>query len=352
MITIAFTGDIMLSRGVGKVIKKSPNSNILDKSICNLFKEMDYVVGNMECPISDSATQINKTSFKATSNSLKQVEMFDLFSLANNHIFDCKKSGSSDTINNIINSGKKVTGLLTTERDNYFVNVTISGKSFAFLSCATEECIKDKQQGDFPKIINAEETEVIEQIKKAKSKCDYVITLVHGSDEMIPYPEPRFRKICESYIDNGADFVFTHHPHVLGGVHHYKDKFIFYSLGDFIFDGESKIRRRGAIVKLLIQNEKISYALIPTQINQDLTVSLANDINKRKIIRKWTKISKDIQTDEKYTKKYKYRYVFHLVVFQVGRMSFMIKNKGFFYLLKFGFSRLKLVPYYIKKIIK
>src|SRR5690606_28080824 len=130
----AFTGDIMLSRGVGEVIKQSPNSNILDKSINNLFKDLDYVVGNMECPISDSAPQINKTRFKASSNSLKQVEMFDLFSLANNHIFDCGKSGSIDTVNNIINSGKDFSGLLTNENDNYFFNTIIAGKSFVFLS--------------------------------------------------------------------------------------------------------------------------------------------------------------------------------------------------------------------------
>lgn len=349
---MAFTGDIMLSRGVGEVIEKSPTSNILDKSIINLFEEMDYVVGNMECPISDDATQINKTSFKATPESLKQVKGFDLFSLANNHIFDCGKSGSSDTINNLINSGNDVTGLLTAKDDNYFFNISISGKSFGFFSCATQECIKDKRQETFPKIINAEDNELFEQLKIAKSKLDYVVILIHGSDEMIPYPEPTFRKICESYIDNGADLVFSHHPHVLGGVHHYKDKFIFYSLGDFIFDGESTIRRRGAIVKLLIHGNKLIYSLIPTQINNDLTVTLANENNKRKIIKKWNRISKVLQTDTQYSKKYKYRYIYNLAVFQLDRVSFLIKNKGVVYLLKFASSRLKLLPYYMKKIIK
>ena len=74
---------------------------------------------------------------------------------------------------------------------------------------------------------------------------------------MIPYPEPSFRDLCKNYIDAGANVVITHHPHVLGCMEKYKTGHIFYSLGDFIFDGLSNFRRQGGILKLNFQKMKL-----------------------------------------------------------------------------------------------
>lgn len=43
--------------------------------------------------------------------------------------------------------------------------------------------------------------------------------------------------IARYTIDNGADLVLGHHPHVLQGIEYYKGKYIVYSLGNFVFGG-------------------------------------------------------------------------------------------------------------------
>jgi len=52
-------------------------------------------------------------------------------------------------------------------------------------------------------------------------------------------------------VDNGADVIFGHHPHVTQPVEVYKGKAIFYSLGNFVFDqtGEHQIQGIGASVE-------------------------------------------------------------------------------------------------------
>lgn len=350
MIKIAFTGDIMLARGVGVKID-TPGHKILSNEVVHFLDDFDFVVGNLECPVSKDAKKNKTTGFKAHPESLLQLQPFNMFSLANNHIFDCGKIGASDTLSNVKQIDKICTGLINSEEEAFFVKTNVADKTFAFLSCAVNECVKDNQKGRFPKVIEAESQFIIENIKEAKSTCDYTIMLVHGGNEMIPYPEPKFRSLCQSYIDSGADIVITHHPHILGGVHQYKNKYIFYSLGDFIFDGESYLRRKGAILILNFNEDKITYHFNATQINSELKVTFANIYNKKKIEKRWIKISGVLQFDQNYNSKYRFRYIKSLIQFQLDRIYFLLKNKGLLYLVKFIFKKLSLLPFYFKKII-
>ena len=47
----------------------------------------------------------------------------------------------------------------------------------------------------------------------------------------------RSRALAKYTIDNGADLILGHHPHVVQGIEEYKNKFIVYSLGNFMFGG-------------------------------------------------------------------------------------------------------------------
>lgn len=350
MVKIAFTGDIMLARRVGEKIEKSPEFKVISDELVLYLNEFDFLVGNLECPVSNSAHKSKSTGFKANPKTLQQVTPFHLFSMANNHILDCDKTGASDTIYNVQRNGQHYTGLVFTDKNVWFHKAIIRNKTFSFLSCAVDECIKDSQKKKNPIVIEAENSRILNQIKQAKADSDYTILLVHGGNEMIPFPEPKFRTLCESFIDSGADIVITHHPHVLGGVHQYKGKYIFYSLGDFIFDGESYLRRRGLIVTVNFNDNILSYETKSTQINDDLSVSFASDNNKTKIASKWKHVSHILQNEKKYDSKYKSRYITSLLFFQLDRLYFLLKNKGFLYLVKFVIKKIRLVPFYFIKI--
>jgi len=46
------------------------------------------------------------------------------------------------------------------------------------------------------------------------------------------------KKLAHLAIDEGADLVIGHHPHVLEGIEKYNGKYIAYSLGNFCFWGK------------------------------------------------------------------------------------------------------------------
>jgi len=78
--------------------------------------------------------------------------------------------------------------------------------------------------------------ENVRQIEEAKSLGHIVIITVHGGNEYFRYPRPGLRRVCRFYIDLGVHAVICHHPHVAGAFEIYKERPIFYSLGNLIFD--------------------------------------------------------------------------------------------------------------------
>ncbi len=72
-------------------------------------------------------------------------------------------------------------------------------------------------------------------IQESKGKADWVLVVVHWSDEHFPYPRPEDRTIAHELAQMGADFIVGHHPHVVRGVEILHSCPVFYSIGNFYF---------------------------------------------------------------------------------------------------------------------
>ena len=78
---------------------------------------------------------------------------------------------------------------------------------------------------------------VISAIREAKQSADYVFVSLHnhqvvGEDKS---EVPKFlEELCHRFIDEGADAIVGHGPHLLRAIEIYKERPIFYSLGDFL----------------------------------------------------------------------------------------------------------------------
>jgi poly-gamma-glutamate synthesis protein (capsule biosynthesis protein) len=110
--------------------------------------------------------------------------------------------------------------------------------------------------------------EVNKQIRKNKDKCDYLFVISHGGLEYMNIPLPEWRDRYRELIDLGVDAVIGGHPHVPQGVEIYKEKPIFYSLGNFYFDN-LKINKpdlwdNGIFAIIEIENNIITQKIIPT----------------------------------------------------------------------------------------
>jgi hypothetical protein len=79
-----------------------------------------------------------------------------------------------------------------------------------------------------------------------KLNCDVKILSLHRGAEYKIHPNQRQRNLAHTLIDNGADVILGGHSHIPGEIESYRGKYIFYSLGNFIFDQGRGKKARGA----------------------------------------------------------------------------------------------------------
>ena len=76
-----------------------------------------------------------------------------------------------------------------------------------------------------------------------KENTDLIVVSIHWGVEGSNHPRVEEINLAKKLIDNGADIIMGHHPHVLQGIEIYNSKPIFYSLGNFIFTSKGENAR-------------------------------------------------------------------------------------------------------------
>ncbi|MGE5329331.1 MAG: CapA family protein [Deltaproteobacteria bacterium] len=237
---ISIVGDILLDRGVKKQIQskgeKYPYSEIQD-----VLKKSDVVIGNLECPITQKGTPVlkdRKLIFKADVSNAAALKAagFSILNLANNHSMDQGQEGLKNTMNNLSKAGIITVGAgLNRDNASQAKFVKVSNTTLGVLGYShfpSEGYFFSENEPDVAQVNENIEKNVAE----AKRKCDFLIVSIHWGKEFNNYPSDYQIKLAHVLIENGADMIIGHHPHVLQGVEKYKDKFIFYSVGNFVFD--------------------------------------------------------------------------------------------------------------------
>ncbi|MEE3391838.1 MAG: CapA family protein, partial [Candidatus Cryptobacteroides sp.] len=103
-VEVLFTGDILLDRGVRQRIEHIGIERLFSKGIESLFRQADYVVGNLECPATKTIQpNFKKFVFRAEPEWLSTLREHHVthLNLANNHSIDQGRAGLVDTWQNI-----------------------------------------------------------------------------------------------------------------------------------------------------------------------------------------------------------------------------------------------------------
>jgi poly-gamma-glutamate synthesis protein (capsule biosynthesis protein) len=137
---------------------------------------------------------------------------FDAFSLDNNHILNYGLEALIDTKIRLKGSGLSLAG-------ESFVLDDVKIITLSFNQFANLDLDKMKQE-----------------ISSAKLDNDLVLTYFHFGDEYEPEPNEYQKNVAKLAIEAGADLVVGAHPHVVQTLEYYKNAWIAYSLGNFIFD--------------------------------------------------------------------------------------------------------------------
>ena len=280
-LTILFTGDILLDRGVRHVIERHGFHTLFaDDSLRSLFRGANYVVGNLECP----ATTVNQPAFKRFVfrsdpqwiDSLRAYG-FTHLNLANNHSVDQGRDGLRDTRKNILRAGLIPIGADSTMQaaakpQQLLVPLpTGEGRGGAYLLASNRlplesfAYLPDREsvsQEPLDSLINRVKT-----IKNADSTAVIVVMLHWGAEHtLIPLPQQRLE--AHALIDAGVDLLVGHHTHTLQSIETYKGKSIYYSIGNFIFDQQKPLNTEACIVRLRITSDKIAVDTIPIRIDR------------------------------------------------------------------------------------
>ena len=250
-VAIQFFGDIMLDRNVKKVMATSGLDYIFENvAKSNLLNNAEIKIANLEGPFIAKKIKTSKTiAFgfdPAYLNELKKYG-FSAFNLANNHSYDMGRSASAFTRkyleeNNVGWFGDE----LTESIDFTWFTTSSDGARLAFIGVHNTYHRPDR-------------TKLSKILSEAKNLADLVIVNVHWGEEYHATSTKSQREFGQWFVDNGADAVIGHHPHVVQEMEVYKEKPIFYSLGNFIFDQYfSKETQEGLSVKISISEKKLS----------------------------------------------------------------------------------------------
>lgn len=163
---------------------------------------------------------------------------FNLFSQANNHAFDWGDEGFKKTKAAL---GDAAFGAGTYDEAYRVKVVEVKGVKIGFLALSFAA-----YKGVFDDVANHEglgcayinDLRVNHDIIEAKKQVDYLFVLPHDGIEYIDVPMPEIIARYRDFIDYGADGVIAAHPHCPQGWEEYKEKPIFYSLGNFLFNSK------------------------------------------------------------------------------------------------------------------
>ncbi len=224
-----FVGDIFLDRHIDELSQKSQLKYAYPFSGLNTLEREKYDawVGNLECPVTEAqSTKFEKTEylkFSCKKEYLPELKKyFDIVSLANNHTDNMGKNSVIETRKHLDDAGIKHFGDSDNSKTGEVCKI-IFVKEMPFAFCGFNGVYK---------LPTEKELEIVKRYSK------YFITFVmpHQGVEYEFKSNTYQKKIYRQIIDNGADVVFGSHPHVIEEIEDYKNKKIFYSLGNFIFD--------------------------------------------------------------------------------------------------------------------
>jgi len=273
-INLVFAGDATFGGHYAVIAKESVKDPAWSfRNIKNILESADLVMVNCENAITEADKKATKKfNFKMRP---EQTEIFKhnnigLVTIANNHVYDYGKEGLFDTIANLDKFGIEHVGAgANLEQARIPVEKIINGKRLFFLAYGNYS----PATATSPGVAYRNPKYVIEDIRKAKAKgADIVIVNFHWGVERSTCPTKGDQSLAHLAIDNGADIIIGHHPHVIQPVEIYRGKIVAYSLGNFIFGGNSSGPREGMLIKVKISPENtLSYEKIILSINPKFT---------------------------------------------------------------------------------
>jgi poly-gamma-glutamate synthesis protein (capsule biosynthesis protein) len=323
-----FPADMDYTIGLGIRSKFSRNKgNHCGRYLQDIFKDSDISFANLESPLMESMSDLQKESFVGDFEFASFLKMIgiDILSIANNHILEHGETGFVSTLRALEDNDLKYVGLNNNGLSNV-VTYNIKDISIGFAAFNQIQNIRNPGlYADF------EEKYIFNTIDYMHGlNLDFKILSFHWGDEYIHIPSYNQIKLAHAFIDRGVDIIIGHHPHVFQPIERYKNGLIIYSLGNCIFDMLfSRMVKTGMIVNVqLSRNHDLKYTILPIILSDKYFFRKGDPQSLKKYYSKMKELY--IKGEKKYQCYYRrihqYNHIYQRFLMKIYLLNLLIKQ--------------------------
>lgn len=260
-ISLVATGDILMHNTQiwgGRQPDGSYNFDSFFSPVEHLIKAGDYASTNFEAPMAGPDSGYTGyplfNSPDAIADTFKKTG-FDLLVTANNHILDRGHKGALRTLEVLQNASLDTTGCFSSlEAQNSPLIKTIRGVKVGYLAY-TYGINGIPLPKNAPFLVNIMDPDkVIADIYTLRPNVDVLILVLHWGEEYRQQPTTQQKELAQKFLEAGADVILGSHPHVIEPMEikkiNGKNKFVIYSMGNFISAQNGLERNIGLVLNL------------------------------------------------------------------------------------------------------
>ena len=277
-LNVVFTGDILLDRGVRRVIEHHGVGHLFSDGVDSVFHAAQVVVGNLECPATKiHAPVFKRFIFRAEPEWLDNLRQHGIthLNLANNHAIDQGREGLIDTKNNIMAAGMVPIGagenmqeaaepvLLASEPRKVWLvpSLRLALENYAYLT--DKPCVSQEPMDSL--------LSRVYHLRQQDSTAVIIVSLHWGAEHKLE-PVTRQKHDAHMLCLAGADVLVCHHTHTLQTIEDFRGHKIYYSIGNFIFDQNKPLNSEACMVRLIVTADSLEVETIPVEIRQCVPV--------------------------------------------------------------------------------
>lgn len=247
----------------------------------DLISEGDYSSVNFEAPMAGPASGYTGyplfNSPDAAADTFKDAG-FDMVVTANNHAMDRGYSGAIRTLEVLHNAGLDTVGTYENEEaSKAFLIKEVKGVKVGYIaySYGTNGLPVPAEHPYFFNFLDSDK--VLNDIKQLRPQVDVLVLVLHWGVEYSPKPTQHQRAMAFEFLEAGADVILGSHPHVIQPMEVIKidgkDKFVIYSMGNFISHQIGQDRNSGIVLKLKFTKNLDSRETFLTEVDYTPTFS-------------------------------------------------------------------------------
>jgi len=262
-----FANDSKVGEGwnsFGSYLKDNDNGYYF-RGVYDILSKDDLTIANLEGTFTEAEEKAVKTfNFKSPKDYVNILTegSIEIVNTANNHTYDYKEQGYIDTVNTLNDANMPYFGYTTyTIKEVKGIKIGFAGLNYY-----------DERNYENYKV------EIDDAFKYLNNQeVDLIIFTFHWGIEATYKQTAMQTEVGRYAIDQGADLVLGHHPHRIQGIENYNDKYIVYSLSNFVFGGHRNPKDKDSF----IYQEKFTFEdkqLIKTDVNI-VPVSISGESN-------------------------------------------------------------------------